>query len=101
MSAPEWMQQAVAASRSREPVLDNLKAMFTLTLGQRVLVRDASDKIHGAEVGRVPAEWRDGSGHVTTGKGLFPKVWVHVDGYTGAIPWPLDAVVPDPPREGQ
>lgn len=65
-------------------------------LGQRVVARDAHNKLLPATVVPVDAYWRDASDSKTyTTRGDFPKVWLRFQKSGHIAPWPAVDVFSD------
>jgi hypothetical protein len=69
-----------------------------LTIGRRVVVRNAFGDLLPATVDRVPRDWRNkagrGSETITT-RGLFAKCWLKFASTGRTVPWPIDDVFTD------
>lgn len=67
-----------------------------MQVGDRVVVRDAFNRLKPAIVAPVPGNWRDSSmSAVVTCRGAFRKVWVKFPDSGHVAPWPLDDVFTD------
>lgn len=64
-----------------------------LNVGDRCVVRTASNDLSPAVLASVPTNWRDSHrSAVVTSMGAFPKMWVKLQGGKRTYPWPVEDV---------